>query len=218
MTITDVAPILAGQGRRRRRRPPLTGDTLPFFFFSNARDPLLHYLDLLIFQQQVPLSQVPRSTRHAAVDASHHRKDRRREPNSENRLSSRFFSYARDTPDPGAPPSHATPLRPRVGRSGTAATTPSPLVESTVGVNTFLCSKLQPAGGLSSLFFRLGLIGCDWLEKMRLERGFWFGAVLDCRGEVVILVFCFVFCLQDGVVLWCWGGVLRMGMLRDWNG
>jgi len=52
---------------------------------------------------------------------------------------------------------------------------------------------------------------------MRLEWGFWSGAVLDCRVGVVILVFCFVFCLQDGVVLWCWGGVLRMGMLRDWT-
>jgi len=85
-----------------------------FFFFSNARDPLLHCLEPPIFQQQVSLPQVPRPARHAVVDASHHWKDHRREPNSANRLSSRFFSYARDTPDPGAPPSHATPLRPRV--------------------------------------------------------------------------------------------------------
>jgi len=39
MTITNVAPILAGQGRRRRRRPPLTGDTLPFFSSPTCETP-----------------------------------------------------------------------------------------------------------------------------------------------------------------------------------
>ncbi|QCD93521.1 hypothetical protein DEO72_LG5g1596 [Vigna unguiculata] len=36
MTIINVAPIPAGQGRRRRRRPPLTGDTLPFFLLQRS--------------------------------------------------------------------------------------------------------------------------------------------------------------------------------------
>jgi len=39
MTIINVAPIPAGQGRRRRRRPPLTGDTLPFFLLQRVRPP-----------------------------------------------------------------------------------------------------------------------------------------------------------------------------------
>ncbi|QCD99536.1 hypothetical protein DEO72_LG7g819 [Vigna unguiculata] len=60
-----------------------------------------------------------------------------------------------------AAPTSRLPTQTAVTR--TAATTPLSLAESTVGVNTFLCSKLQPAAGdiLSSLFLRLGLIGCE---------------------------------------------------------
>jgi len=58
--------------------------------------PFLHCLEPPRFQEPMPLPQLPRPARHAAVDTSHQRKHRRREPNSANRLLSRFSSRARD--------------------------------------------------------------------------------------------------------------------------
>ena len=86
----------AGRELRRRRRSQLTGDTPLFFFFFYARDPFSICLEPPRFQEPLPLPQIPRTARHAAVDTSHQRKRRRREPNSANRLLSRFSSHARD--------------------------------------------------------------------------------------------------------------------------
>ena len=70
---------------------------LPFFFLlRRARDPFSICLEPPRFQEPLPLPQVPRTARHAAVDTSHQRKRRRRETNSASRLLSRFSSHARD--------------------------------------------------------------------------------------------------------------------------
>jgi len=99
-------------------------------------------------------------------------------------------------------------------------------------------SKLWLASDGFHSFVHLSItIGCGWLENMRLEClalewgirfGEWrfyvllFWSLRRCKKKVIVMRFFrvvgLVFCLQVEMVMWCWGGGPRMGMVQELNG